>query len=119
MLLSVTSKRASPSPSHLALPALLAALGVNVVLLLHLLDDLVDQFLHLLGGELLELLLRLFIEHLSRLQRLTYGLAQIFHCLVVEFAELGVRVVEAGVEQKVRQSLQQVFQIDAATPDRP
>src|SRR6185437_154657 len=99
--------------AHLALPAL-RLLRIDVVLLLHLLDDLVDELFHLLGGEILELLLRLFVEHLSRFQRLPNGLAQILHRLVVEFAELRVGVVEAGIEQEVRQRLQQVFQSDAA-----
>ena len=35
---------------------------VDEVLLLHLLDDLVDQLVYLVGGELVELLLRFLVE---------------------------------------------------------
>ena len=112
MPLSVTSKRASalPSPSR---PVPAEALGVDEVLLLHLLNDLVDQLFDLVFGQSFELLLRLFVEELARFQRLTDGVAKVLQCLVVELAEVGVGVVEAGVQEEIREGLHKVFEAEA------
>ncbi len=105
MPLSVTSKRASPLPSPCSPWPSFGHLGVDEVLLLHLLDDLVDEFFDLLFVEGFELFLGLFVEEFAGLERLTDGFAKILEGLVaVQLLELGVGVVEAGVEQEVAES---------------
>ena len=94
-------------------------LGVDEVLLLHLLNDLVDQFFDLVFGEGFEFFLRLFIEDFAGLERLADGLAEVFQGLVaIELLEVGVRVVEAGVEQEVGERLHEVFETEARRRDR-
>ena len=87
-------------------------LGVDEVLLLHFLDDLVDEFFDLLSVELVEFLLSFFVEELAGLESLTDGFAEVFHGLVaIELLEAGaVGVVEAGVEQEVGEGLHEVFE---------
>ncbi len=89
-------------------------LGVDEVLLLHLLDDLVDEFFDLLRVELIEFFLSFFVEEFTGFEGLTDGFAKILHGLVaVELLEAGaVGIVEAGVEQEVGEGLHEVFEAE-------
>ena len=86
-------------------------LGGNVVLLLHALDELVDQLVQLaVLGHLLDFLLHLAIEKVSRFQRLAQRLAQVLHgVLAIELGEPRPWILKAGIEQILRQRLEQVF----------
>ena len=88
--------------------------GVDEILLLHFFDDLVDEFFDLLGVELVEFLLGFFVEEFAGFERLTDGFAEVLHGLVaVELLEAGaVGVVEAGVEQEIREGLHEVFEAE-------
>ena len=58
--------------------ALLRHLGVDEVLFLHLLDDLVDELFELLFGEGFKFFLRFFVEDFTRLECLADGFAEVF-----------------------------------------
>jgi hypothetical protein len=113
MLLSVTSKRASvavPCPPA-GLPLLGLLCRVDEVLLLHLLDDLVDQLVHLPPPRAR----RTSAATPRRTARPTPAPAAIASrrfSIVWSFSslKLRVRVLKAGVQQKIRQRLHQVFQ---------
>ena len=100
-----------------AVALLTLALGrhfrVDEVLLLQLLDDLIDQLFHLVFGERLVFLLGLFVEEFAGFERLADRIAKVLKGLVVELGEVGVRIVEAGVEEEIRQGLHQVFEAEA------
>ncbi len=113
MPLSVTSKRAWVSPSPSSPWPLCGLLGVDEVLLLHLLDDLVDQFFDLVFVEGLVFLLGFFVEELAGVEGLADGFAEVLHgLLAVERLEAGHGVLEAGVEQEVGERLHEVFEAE-------
>ncbi len=86
--------------------------GVEVGFVLHALDDLVDEFFDLRRVQLLELLLGVVVEEFAGFKGLADGLAEAFHG-VVRVLEGRVGVLEAGVEEEVRQGLQEVFEVYA------
>ena len=109
----MTSKRASPLPSPCSPVALLGHLSVDEVLLLHFLDDLVDQFFDLVFGEGFIFFLGLVVEDLAGVKSLADGFAEVLHGLVaVELLEAGHGIVEAGVEQEVGKRLHEVFEAE-------
>ena len=60
-----------------------------------------------------EFFLGLFVEEFAGFEGLPDGLAEVFEGLVVVLLELGVGIVEAGVEQEVGQGLHEVFEPEA------
>jgi len=93
--------------------ALFGHLSVDEVLLLHLLDDLVDELFDLIFGEGFEFFLGLFVEEFTGLEGLADGVTEIFEGLFVHLLKLGVGIVEAGVEEEVTQGLHEVFETEA------
>ncbi len=76
-------------------------LGVDEVLLLHLLDDLVDEFFDLIFGEGFVFFLGFFVEEFAGVERLLDGLAKVLHGLVaIELLEAGHGIVEAESSKK-------------------
>ncbi len=109
----MTSKRASVSPSPSSPWPFCGLLGVDEVLLLHLLDDLVDQFFDLVCVEGLVLFLGLLVEEFAGVESLADGFAEVLHgLLAVERLEAGHGVLEAGVEQEVGERLHEVFEAE-------
>lgn len=93
--------------------ALFGKFGVDEVLFLHFLDDLVDEFFNLFAGEFVELFLGLFVEEFAGFKSLLDGFAEVLHGLVaVELLEAGHGVLEAGVEEEVGQGLHEVFEAE-------
>ncbi len=110
--MSVTSKRAGFAVAVFAL-AFCGLLGVDEVLLLHLLDDLVDELFDLVFVEGLVLFLGFLVEELAGVERLADGFAEVLHgLLAVERLEAGHGVLEAGVEQEVGEGLHEVFEAE-------
>jgi hypothetical protein len=87
-------------------------LGVDEVLFLELLDDLVDEFVDLLGVERVEFFLGLFVEELAGFEGLADGLAEVVEGLVAELLEVGVGVLEARVEQEVGERLHEILEAE-------
>ena len=87
-------------------------LGVEVGLVLHALDDFVDELFDLGGVEFFELLLGFFVEEFAGLEGLADGFAEALHG-VVGVLEGRVGVLEAGVEEEVGEGLQEVFEVYA------
>ena len=54
----------------------------NVVFLLHAFDELLDQFFHLLGAHVRDLLARLLVEHVAVEQSFSDRLAQVVERLL-------------------------------------
>ena len=81
MALSVTSKRADFAFAVSAFAGL-RLLGVDEVLLLHLLDDLVDELFDLIFVEGFVLLLRLVVEELAGIEGLADGFAKVLEGLL-------------------------------------
>ncbi len=93
--------------------ALVGHLGVDEVLLLHFLDDLVDEFFDLLLVEGFVFLLGLFVEEFAGFEGLADGFAEVVHGLVaVELLKAGEGIVEAGVEEEVGQGLHEIFEAE-------
>ena len=86
--------------------------GVQKILVLHALDDLVDQLFYLVRLQRVELLLRIFVENFTRFERLLDRLAQALH-RVVHVLERRIRILKSGVQQKIRQRLHQVIEPEA------
>ncbi len=86
--------------------------NADVIFLLHALDKLVDQLVHLLRRHALDLLAHLLIQHVAVHQRLGDGLAQVFQRLlgVVQVVEVGELVLEAALQQVVGERVEQVFE---------
>ena len=87
------------------------SLDGDVVLLLHALDQLVDQLIKLaVLCHLLDPLLHLAVEKIACLQGLAQCLAQVLQgVLAIEFGEARKWILKAGIEQILRQCLEQVF----------
>ena len=83
----------------------------DVVFLLHALDELLDQLLHLFGAHVFDLLAHLVVEHVAVEQRLSDGLAQVFQRLfhVAEVVEIHVLLLEAALQQMVGERVEQVL----------
>ncbi len=86
-------------------------IDVDVVFLLHALDELLDQIFHLLRAHVLDLLAHLLIEHVAVEQRFGDGLAKVFQRLlrVLEVVEVHVLLLEAALQQVVGESAEQVL----------
>ena len=92
---------------------LLGEFGVDEVLFLHLLDDLVDEFFDLFFGEGFVFFLGFFVEEFSGFEGLADGLAEVVHGLIaVELLKAGEGIVEAGVEEEVGQGLHEIFKAE-------
>ena len=82
----------------------------DVIFLLHALNQLFNQLLHLVLRHLVKLLLCLLIK-IAGFQRLPDRFAQVVHRLVaLQLRELGKGILKAGIKQVIRQGLQQVVQ---------
>ena len=80
---------------------------------LHLLDDLIDEFLDLVFFERLVFFLGLFVEEFAGVEGLADGFAKVLEGLVsVEILETGHGVLEAGVEEEVGEGLHEVFEAE-------
>jgi hypothetical protein len=82
------------------------------VLLVHALDELVDEIVELaLGHHLVELPAQILVKKLAILKSAAESLTQIVE-IVVELAEVGVGIVEAGVEKIIRKRLEKIFEVE-------
>jgi hypothetical protein len=86
-------------------------IDVDVVFLLHALDDLLDQFFELLRAHVLDLLAHLLVEHVAVEQRLGDGLAQVVERLlgVFEIVEVHVLLLETALQKVVGERAEQVL----------
>ena len=86
-------------------------IDVDVVFLLHALDELLDQVFHLLGAHVLDLLAHLLVEHVAVEQRLGDGLAQVVQRLlrVLQVVEVHVLLLETALQQVVGERAEQVL----------
>src|SRR5262249_46054607 len=82
----------------------------DVILLLHAVDELFDQFVELaFVAQLLDLLLHVLIQKVSGFERLLDGLAQLIECLLAQFVKIHVRAMESTLQQIVGERIEQVL----------
>ncbi len=84
----------------------------DVVLLLHAVDQLLDELLELLGGHRLELLAHALIEHVAIEQRVSDGIAQVLQRLLVGVLIVVILILalETALQQLVGESGEQVLE---------
>ena len=91
----------------------LAAIELDIVFLLHAIQQLLDQFFDLaISGELVDFLLDRLVEQIAILQRLPHGFPQVVERLIAaHLLKTAEGRLEAGIQQKIRQRLQQRFHL--------
>ncbi len=85
--------------------------NANVFFLLHPLDKLFNHLLQLLATHVLDLLLRLLVEHVAIQQRFRNRLSQIVQRLlsVVQIVIILILLLKATLQQIIRECVEQVF----------